>query len=43
VTLSVPLRLHADRQQSVFEQQNNQHIGGGFAKFLIFAGYSHRF
>jgi len=43
LTLSVPLRLRANRQQSVLEQQNNQHNGGGFAKFLIFAGYSRRF
>lgn len=42
-TLSVPLRLHAVRERSVLEQQSPQLPGGGFAKYLIFAGYSHRF
>jgi hypothetical protein len=43
ITLSVPLRLHAERQRSVLEQQSTQPVGGGFAKFLIFAAYSRRF
>jgi hypothetical protein len=42
-TLSVPLRLHAVRERSVLEQQSPQLPGGGFAKYLIFVGYSHRF
>ena len=42
-TLSVPLRLHANRQKSVLEQGGSKPAGGGFAKLLIFAGYSHRF
>jgi len=44
LTLSVPLRLHAVRQKNVLEQGNpNLLNGGGYAKFLIFAAYSHRF
>lgn len=43
VTLSVPFRLRAVRQQSVLEQRSATPGTGGFAKFLIFASYSHRF
>lgn len=44
-TLSVPLRLRAERQRSVLEQlpTQTQPVGGGFAKFLVFAAYSRRF
>jgi len=42
-TLSLPLRLQANRQKSVLEQGGSSPAGGGFAKLLIFAGYSHRF
>jgi hypothetical protein len=43
ITLSVPLRLRAVRQRSVLEQNQATPVGGGFAKFLIFAAYSRRF
>jgi hypothetical protein len=42
VTLSVPYRLRVNRQKSLFEQRTNGLNGGGFAKYLIFASYSHR-
>ena len=46
LTLSVPLRLRAWKQRSVAEYQAQTppaQVGGGYAKFLIFAAYSHRF
>jgi len=42
-TLSVPYRMRVNRQKSLLEQRTNGLNGGGFAKYLIFAGYSHRF
>jgi hypothetical protein len=42
-TLSVPLRAKVNREKSLFEQRTNGLNGGGFAKYLVFAGYSHRF
>lgn len=41
-TLSVPYRLRVNRMKSELEQRTNGLNGGGFAKYLIFAGYSHR-
>ncbi len=41
-TLSVPYRLKVNRMKSELEQRTNAVNGGGFAKYLIFAGYSHR-
>ncbi len=41
-TASVPYRLHVNRQKSLLEQRTNGLNGGGFARYLIFAGYSHR-
>jgi hypothetical protein len=41
-TLSVPYRLRVNRMKSVFEQRTNGVNGGGFAKYLVFASYSHR-
>jgi len=43
ITLSVPIRLAANRKQSVLEQQSATPGTGGYAKFLIFAAYSYRF
>ena len=43
ITLSVPLKLRAERQRSVLEQHQTTPVGGGFAKFLVFAAYSRRF
>ena len=40
-SLSVPYRLKVNRQKSLFEQQTNGVNGGGFAKYLVFVGYSH--
>jgi len=31
-----------NRQKSLFEQQTNGQNGGGFAKYLVFVGVSHR-
>jgi hypothetical protein len=42
-TLSVPIRVRANRQRSVVEQPSATAPGGGFASFLIFAGYSRTF
>ena len=36
-----PYRLKVNRQKSLFEQQTNGVNGGGFAKYLVFVGYSH--
>lgn len=41
-TVSVPYRVKVNRQKSLFEQRTNGTNGGGFAKYLIFASYSHR-
>jgi len=41
-SLSVPYRLKVNRQKSLFEQQTNGQNGGGFAKYLVFVGVSHR-
>jgi hypothetical protein len=41
-TLSVPLRLRAERLESDWERQKNLRAGGAFAKYLIFAGYTRR-
>ncbi len=43
ITLSVPLKLRAERQRSVLERHQIAAVGGGFANFLIFAAYSRRF
>ena len=42
-TLSVPYRLWVNRQKSELEQSSGEVNGGGFAKVLVFAGYTHRF
>jgi hypothetical protein len=43
-TLSVPYRVAVNREKSLFERANVTAInGGGFAKYLVFASYSHRF
>jgi hypothetical protein len=43
-TLSVPYRLAVNRKKSLFEQETATAVnGGGFAKYLVFAGYSYRF
>jgi hypothetical protein len=41
-TLSVPYRLKVNRQKSLYEQATNGVNGGGFAKYLVFASYTHR-
>ena len=41
-TLSVPYRIAVNRKKSVYEERTNTLNGGGFAKYLIFASYSHR-
>ena len=41
-TLSVPYRLGVERKKSVLEQNTNGVNGGGFAKYLVFAGYTYR-
>lgn len=41
-TLSVPYRLKVNRMKSELEQRTNGVNSGGFAKYLVFAGYSHR-
>lgn len=41
-SLSVPYRLKVNRLKSELEQKTNSVNGGGFAKYLIFAGVSHR-
>jgi hypothetical protein len=42
LTLSVPYRLKVNRMKSVYERRTNGVNGGGFAKYLVFASYSHR-
>ena len=42
LTLSVPYRLAVNRHKSLFEQRTNGLNAGGFARYLVFASYSHR-
>jgi len=42
LTVSVPYRLQVNRQKSLYEQRTNGLNAGGFAKYLVFASYSHR-
>ncbi|PYP15569.1 MAG: hypothetical protein DMD52_09850 [Gemmatimonadetes bacterium] len=43
-TLSVPVRVHANRLRNTLEWQGGKPGGGGdFAKAVVFLGYSHRF
>ena len=42
ITVSVPYRMKVNRQKSLYEQRTNGLGGGGFAKYLLFASYSHR-
>jgi hypothetical protein len=43
-TLSVPYRLAVNRKKSLLEQHTANAVnGGGFAKYLVFAGYSYRY
>ena len=43
-TLSVPVRMWVNREKSELEQSNPSMVnGGGFAKYLVFAGYAWRF
>jgi hypothetical protein len=41
-TVSVPYRIRVDRRKSLLEQRTNGINGGGFARYLVFASYSHR-
>lgn len=41
-TLSVPIRLRANRFRSGLEERTGATAGGGYAKYLIFASYSYR-
>ena len=42
-TVSVPYRVKVNRQKSVLEARTNGLNAGGFAKYLVFASYAHRF
>ena len=42
-TLSVPIRMWVNREKSELEQSTGGLNGGGFAKYLVFAGYAWRF
>lgn len=42
-TLSLPLRLHQDFQQSLIDRERDFRGGGDLADYLIFAGYTKRF
>jgi hypothetical protein len=42
LTLSVPVRLMVDRQKSLYERRTDALNSGGFARYLVFASYSHR-
>ena len=42
-TLSLPVRMWVNREKSELEQATGAVNGGGFAKFLVFASYAHRF
>jgi hypothetical protein len=41
-TISVPVRVYVNRFKSLYEQKTNGLNAGGFAKYLVFASYSHR-
>lgn len=41
-SLGVPIRTAVRREPNVFEQNHDFSGAGGFAKFLVFAGYSYR-
>jgi hypothetical protein len=42
LTVSVPYRVMVNRQKSLYEQRTNGLNAGGFARYLVFASYSHR-
>ena len=42
MTLSVPYRVHVNRQKSILEQRTGALNSGGFAKYLVFVSYTHR-
>jgi hypothetical protein len=42
-TLSVPVRMWVNREKSELEQSGTGVNGGGFANYLVFASYAHRF
>jgi hypothetical protein len=42
-TLSVPVRMWVNREKSELEESTGTVNGGGFAKYLVFAGYAWRF
>jgi hypothetical protein len=42
-TLSVPYRVKVNRIKSELEERTNALNAGGFAKYLVFASYAHRF
>ena len=42
-TVSVPYRIKVNRQKSALESRTNGLNAGGFAKYLVFASYTHRF
>jgi hypothetical protein len=42
-TMSAPIRLGANRQASVLDQQTGKHGGGDFASSLVFVSYGRRF
>ena len=41
-TLSVPVRVRVNREKSLLEQRTNGLNAGGFAKYLVFASFTHR-
>jgi len=41
-TLSVPYRMHVNRRKSLLEEKTNGLNGGGFARYLVFLGYTYR-
>jgi len=42
-TVSAPIRLGANRQPSVLDQQTGKRGGGDFASSLVFVSYARRF
>jgi hypothetical protein len=42
-TLNIPVRVKADRRANLHDREVDKGGGGNLAKFLIFAGYTHRF
>ena len=42
-TLSVPVRMWVNREKSELEQATGAVNGGGFANYLVFVSYAHRF